>query len=380
MRNETEPAKNGAVEIITASRFFDGAVLRGPTAITLRNGLIQSMEEHDGPCEHSLLSPGFLDIQMNGFGSVSCAGSAAGVTASDMAALDSMLLAKGTTRWLATLVTDDLSRVVSRADAVRAASTGAPGCLGVHLEGPFLGSRLGAHDRARVRPPDISFALSPPAGTLLVTTGAEDSEAPAFIRGLASRGVVVSLGHTAPDRGRWDACVRAGASMVTHLFNAMPQVHHRDDSITLMALVDDRVHLGLIADLVHVSADAVRLAFAAAPGRVCLVSDSVAWNDAGSRRRGIELRDGAPRLPDGTLAGSSTALGGCVRNVVNSCGVELAAALGAATVIPARILGMHDMVTPAPGREANLIALDDSLCVTAAWRGLQSVRDLAPLS
>ena len=367
-------------EVITASRFFDGSVLRGPTAVTVHKGLVESIEDHGGPCEHYLLSPGFLDLQMNGFDAVSCAGSGAGITAAELAELDSMLLARGTTRWLATLVTDDLGRVVSRTDSVRAAASGAPGCLGVHLEGPFLGSKLGAHDRDRVLPPDTAFAHSPPAGTLLVTTGAESTEAPAFIRELAGRGVVVSLGHTAPSREQWDQCVRAGASMVTHLFNAMSPVHHRDDSMALMALVDDRINFGLIADLVHVSADAVRLAFSAAPGRVCMVSDSVAWNDPGSQRRGIELSDGAPRLPDGTLAGSSTALGECVRNVVNVCGVDLATALGAATLLPARILGMHDSVIPAPRREANLIALDESLCVTAAWRGLQSVRDLAPLS
>lgn len=368
------------LEVVTTSRLFDGTSIRGGTAVTLRHGVIESIDGHDGPWDHHIVSPGFLDLQMNGYDTVNCAGTGPGIDRDSLAALDSTLFGRGTTKWFATLVTDDLDRVVSRTAAIEDSRDSAPGCVGVHLEGPFLGSRLGAHNPSRVLPPDQRFAHAPPSGTRMVTTGAEHPDSPGFIRELVGNAIVVSLGHTAPDRGQWDECVRSGASMVTHLFNAMPGVHHREDTMALLALVDERVRFGLIADLVHVSRDALALAFAAAPDRACLVSDSVAWNDTASQRAGIRLRDGAPRLPDGTLAGSSTTLAECVRNVVRHCGVDLAVALRAATVVPAGIVGMTDDVVPSPGRVANLVALDESLCVTAAWRALQSVRDLAPLS
>lgn len=212
-----------------------------------------------------------------------------------------------------------------------------------------------------------------------MTVGAEHPDAPALVALLRTLGVAVSLGHTAPDEAQWEAALSAGATMVTHLFNAMPGVHHRDFAMALRALVDTRVSLGLIADLVHVSPDAVRMVFAAAPGRACLVSDSVAWNDTWSRSRGVSVRDGAPRLPDGTLAGSGTCLAECVRNVVSICGVDLETALRAATVNPGRVIGTDAARGATVGNEVSLVALDGDLHVTAAWRGLQSVRGLTTL-
>ena len=151
----------------------------------------------------------------------------------------------------------------------------------------------------------------------------------------------------------------------------MSGVHHRDDGVALSALTNDAVVGGLIADLVHVSPDAVSLAFKA-KGRdsIALVSDSVAWNSEWAKRRGVILRDGSPRLPDGTLAGSSTPLAECVRRTIVGCGVSVSDALRAATSTPARVLGYPQIGTVAIGHSASLVCFDESLHVSQTHRRL----------
>jgi len=361
----------------TARRFFDGRELRDGHRFVVVDGVLESVEPHDGPWDHEIVSPGFVDLQMNGFDDVSCAD----LDPARMARLDSLLLERGTTRWLATVVTDTRERLHRRSVAIRDLMGDTNGCLGIHMEGPFLGSRHGAHDSSRIATPDLEWSarLVTDTALRLMTIGAEHSDSPALVALLRSLGVSVSLGHTAPAEEQWEAAVSAGATMVTHLFNAMSGVQHRGFGMALRALVDTRVSLGLIADLVHVSADAVSMVFSAAAERTCLVSDSVAWTDEWSRSKGVTVRDGAPRLPDGTLAGSSTSLAECVRNSVRTCGVDLTAALRAATTNPARVIGFDATHGATAGNEVDLVALDADLHLVAAWRGLQSVRGLSTL-
>lgn len=359
--------------LLTAEHFFDGTALHGSTRLRLDNGRLAAIEPWAGPCDHFLLSPGLVDLQMNGWGSVD----ASSLDEQGIAALDDSLLSLGTTQWLATLVTDQLDHLRHRVDTVHSLLPVAPGCLGVHLEGPFLGSRHGAHDTRKVIGPDTDWLAALPPVVRLVTMGGEHPGVPDAIRLLRAQGTVVSLGHTAPNADQWDAAVAAGAGMVTHLFNAMSGVHHREYSMALSALVDDRVMCGLICDLEHVSADAVRLAFRAAGERICLVSDSVAWASDPAGRRGVALAGRAPRLRDGTLAGSATPLAGCVRRAVVDCGVDLATALRAATSRPASVLGLDGPGRASVGDSLNLVAFDADLRVVNVWRRLQSVRGLS---
>lgn len=369
----------------SARRFFDGHELRGGHRFTVVDGVLCSVEPYDGSWDHEIVSPGFIDLQMNGFDDISCAD----LDPLRIARLDALLLERGTTHWLATVVTDTKDRLLSRSAAVGGLMDGSLGCLGIHMEGPFLGSRHGAHDTSRVAEPDSEWAAQLVRATemadgggsalRLMTVGAEHPKSPSLIADLRSLGVAVSLGHTSPDEDAWDRAVSAGASMVTHLFNAMSGVQHRGFAMALRALVDRRVSIGLIADLVHVSPDIVTLAFAAAADRVCLVSDSVAWKEERSRSRGVTVRDGAPRLPDGTLAGSGACMADCVRNAVLHCGTDLGSTLRAATTIPGRVIGHDASLGATVGHEVSLVALDPDLHVAAAWRGLQSTRGLTTL-
>lgn len=356
----------------TAEKFFDGEDLHHSTRITIDDGIVTSIEPFSGTPEFPLLSPGFIDVQMNGFRAVDVSLA----SHQDFARLDRELLACGTTSWLATIVTaplDRLSRSLQQLDGY--VSEKSTGCLGVHIEGPFLGNAPGAHNPAWIIPFDSEWLATLPSTVRLMTVAPEQSNAVSFISQLSSAGIVVSLGHTRASFAEFDNAVGAGASMATHLFNGMSGVHHRDDGVALFALNDSRVIAGLIADLSHVSPQAVRLAFAAkGPSGICLVSDSVAWESEWAQRRGVQLRDGAPRLADGTLAGSSTPLAQCVQRVVQECGVPLVDALTAATATPARLLGYPQLGRVVIGQRADLVLFDEQLSVVEAHRGLVSIR------
>lgn len=354
--------------IITTGVFFDGHRLHGPTSITLQDGVVGSIDPFTGVPDHHIICPGFVDLQMNGFAAVDCADAGQ----ESLLRLDSVLAEAGTTSYLATLITDDTARISRRIDRIN--SAGAPGCIGVHLEGPFLGSATGAHPRSKIVAPDLAWLDSLPSSVRLVTLGIEHGLSVDAVSLLVRRGVTVSVGHTRPTRDQWNAAVSAGATMVTHLFNAMSGVHHRDFALALTAMLDDRVVAGLIADGRHVQQEAVTLAFRAKPDGVCLVSDSVAWESRWAKDAGVTLVDGVPVLGDGTLAGSATPLGGCVRHAVSGCGVDLATALRAATSLPASLIGRSDIGVISRGSACDMVALDTSLGVVRTWRRLQSPR------
>lgn len=359
--------------VLTCQNFFDGFFLHGPRKITVDNGVVVRVETYEGRADHHLISPGLVDIQMNGFGSIDVSRA----TAVELASLGDELALLGTTSWLGTITTaplEVLSRSISSLH--EAFSTGKiTGFAGIHVEGPFLGKAPGAHRPDWIIPFDEDWCSRLPKSIRLMTVAAEQTDASDAIRRLTQRGITVSVGHSRPTDAQWKQARNAGATVVTHLFNGMSGVHHRDAGLALNALIDDGVFAGLIADMVHVSSEAVSLAFKAKGGsRVCLVSDSVAWQSEWALKRDISVKDGAPRLPDGTLAGSSTPLAECVRLAVTEAGVPLPEALCAATSSPASAVGLTDVGQIQEGEPADLIAFDQSLHVVRTWSRLVSIR------
>jgi N-acetylglucosamine-6-phosphate deacetylase len=359
--------------VITCQHFFDGEVLHGAREITFANGVLVSIEPFSGVAQHHLISPGFVDIQMNGFEQWDVARG----SPEDLNSLGIRLQELGTTTWLGTITTaplTSLSRSIGTIDEA-IESNRAPGCAGIHIEGPFLGGALGAHNPAWIIPLDEDWIGQLPSSVRLVTLAAEQRNVASSISLLRKMNVAVSIGHSKPNSEDWQICRDAGAHIVTHLFNGMSGVHHRDDGLALFALNDEDVFAGLIGDLVHVSPQAVVLAFTVkGDGRICLVSDSVAWSSQWAHKREIQIRDGSPRLPDGTLAGSSTPLATCVQRVVQDAGVPLEQALRAATSAPADAVGLSDVGRISIGQPADLVALDDSLHVAETWSRLVSLR------
>lgn len=358
---------------LTCQSFFDGSILHGARLITLDEGVVTRIEPYDGVPDHHLISPGLVDIQMNGFGTVDVSRA----SETELQELGRKLSALGTTSWLGTITTaplEILSQSIEKLDEAFSTQHIA-GFVGIHVEGPFLGSAPGAHRPDWIIPFNEEWCSRLPSSIRLMTVAAEQSEAPVAIRRLGHQGITISIGHSRPTDAQWNMAREAGATLVTHLFNGMSGVHHREEGLALNALIDDGVFAGVIADMVHVSPRAVALAFKAkGPSRVCLVSDSVAWMSEWAMKRSIVVKDGAPRLPNGTLAGSSTPLAECVRLTVSEAGVPLRDALCAATSSPATAIGLSDVGHIREGEKADLIAWDESLHVVSTWSRLVSIR------
>jgi N-acetylglucosamine-6-phosphate deacetylase len=251
--------------------------------------------------------------------------------------------------------------------------------LGVHLEGPFLSEqRRGAHDPAWLcdpTPADVRALLDAGADLLrLVTLAPERDGALEAVRALVSAGVLVSIGHSDATAAQVAAAADAGARTVTHLFNAQRPLLHREPGVVGQALDDGRLTSGLILDLHHVSAQAARIAFAAAPGRIALVTDAAAPAGMPPGRYAlggapVVLEEGSPPLrDDGTIAGSALRLDDAVANAVR-LGIDLATAVAAASTVPADLLGRTDLGRIGVGATADLVWLGDDLRTRATWVG-----------
>jgi N-acetylglucosamine-6-phosphate deacetylase len=322
-----------------------------------------------GPTPQRTLVPGFVDLQVNGIDDVD-------VATADTAGwqrLDHLLIAQGTTTWCPTLVTAPMPAYPDRLAAVveAAARPGVrPHIAGVHLEGPFLGGRPGAHPTQHLQPIDRAWLDGLDPAPAVLTLAPELDGAADAVTALAARGTLVAMGHSSAGLDDVDACTQAGARLVTHLFNGMAALDHRQPGLLAAALADPRLVPSLIADLVHVHPVVLKAAMhAKGPGGWILVTDAVGWRGPSLRVAGHEVRmtGGAPRLADGTLAGSALTMAQAVRNVVQHCDVPLAEAVRAASTTPADLLGLADRGRLADGAVADIVALSPDLEVEQVW-------------
>ncbi|WP_150461869.1 N-acetylglucosamine-6-phosphate deacetylase [Nesterenkonia ebinurensis] len=298
------------------------------------------------------MTPGYIDLHSHG---------AAGWAYDDAstAQLSQALAvhrAHGTTGTLLSLVSAPVEQLAQRLQELRGLLpdiTRSSGVTvhGVHLEGPFLtASRCGAHDPRMLcapTPEAVDTLLEAGEGVLRqVTLAPERPGAAEAIRRFTEAGVTVAVGHTEADYGTAAAAFDLGAALLTHAFNAMPGLGHRDPGPVGAALARDHVALELIADGVHVHPVMIRAMFSTAPGRIVLVSDSMSATGLGDgeyRLGGlpVEVRNAVPLLAGTqTLAGSTLTMDRAVEVAV-SAGVSRTQAVEAASVVPSRLLGLN---------------------------------------
>jgi N-acetylglucosamine-6-phosphate deacetylase len=347
------------VTTLTASTVITPDAVLSPGAVSIDGGRIVDVRAGGTNPLDVTLVPGFVDVQVNGIGDVNVADA----TGADWDYLDARLLAQGVTAWCPTLVTSPLDSYAAPLASMAAAQArdghGRPAILGAHLEGPFLGGAPGAHRVEYLRPFDRGWIDALPPVVRLVTLAPELDGAVEVIAALVARGVLVSIGHSTATYEQAGAAADAGARLVTHCFNGMGPLHHRQPGLLGAALTDDRLCTGLIADLVHCHPAAIRLAFKAkGAGRVVMVTDSVAW-------RG-NVTD-APRLGDGTLAGSVLAMDVAIANAVRYAGVALEDAVRAASTTPADVIGEADRGRIESDTRADLVALDAHNRAVTTW-------------
>lgn len=377
---------------LLAPRIFDGEAWHQDAAVVIEGERVAAIVPRgDVPAgiavetiETGFIAPGFIDLQVNGGGGVMLN------DRRDAEAIGTICAAHaqfGTTALLATLITDTPAITAEALEAgAQAARQKVQGFLGLHIEGPHLAvSRKGAHDPQLIRPmqeSDLAKLVAARARVpVLLTTVATESVTPAQIRRLAEAGLIVSLGHCDAEYGEVVAAAEAGASMATHLFNAMSQIKNREPGLAGTAIALGGLSAGLVADGIHVDATTIDIALRAKrqPGRIFLVTDAMATIGTDMRQftlngRVIKRENGRLTLEDGTLAGADLDMISAVRFMHEKIGVELGEALRMASLYPAQAVGVERHYGRL-GREsrADMVVLSDELAIASVWIGGSAV-------
>jgi N-acetylglucosamine-6-phosphate deacetylase len=375
-----------AVKAIFARRMFTGTEMLSDRFVCISDGRIAAIEETRPAAtpvlslaEDVVLSPGFVDLQVNGGGGVlfnDCM---------DVDALARMAAAHrrwGTTSILPTVISGSREQLRTAMRTVAAAiGDGMPGIVGLHLEGPFLNpERRGIHPAASIiamSEADLDLLCEPFPGVLLITL-APEMVPPGAIERLVEAGRIVFAGHTQAGFVQCEAALDQGLSGFTHLFNAMSQLTVREPGAVGAALTDGRAYAGIILDGLHVHPATARIALASiGPEQLFMVSDAMATAGSDITEfefdfRRIRLVNGKLTDDAGTLAGAHLTIAEAVGNSLKLLGCELADALRMATSTPATCIGQpigHIKV----GYRANLVALDAKLRPVHVWTGGKQV-------
>jgi N-acetylglucosamine-6-phosphate deacetylase len=370
--------------VFFGARLFDGERMIDDSAAIVDDGAIVAIVPYaQRPAgveavdlAGGVLAPGLIDWQVNGGGGVLFNDTP---TVEGIAAIVAAHRGDGTTSLLPTVITDAPKKLEAALAAAAEAQRSVAGALGIHVEGPFIDSRRkGAHPAAFIRSmtqQDADRLIAAKAGVMVVTL-APASVSNDLIARLSKSGIVVSIGHSDATAEEAKAAFAAGARAVTHLYNAMSQLGHRQPGLVGAALAEPDIVCGLIADGHHVHETAARAAFRAKGAQgLALISDAMPPAAGGAKTFRLEGRlvtqfGTKLTLEDGTLAGAAITLMDAVRYANRTLGIALADALTMATSTPARLLGLsHRIGSLRRGCRADFVHLSDDLVVRGTWTG-----------
>ncbi|XP_076621567.1 N-acetylglucosamine-6-phosphate deacetylase [Colletes latitarsis] len=337
-------------------------------------------------CDGALISPGYIDLQINGGFGVDFTHNVDNVQ-EGINKVAKKLLEFGVTSFCPTLVTSPnetyykvLSKIKKRNGGLHGATI-----LGIHLEGPFINpSKKGAHPECYIKQFEKGFeTLIDTYGSLenvcLITLAPELPNAQTVIAELCKRNIKVSLGHSIANLHEGEEAVKSGASFITHLFNAMLPFHHRDPGLVGLLTSDKipagrTIHYGIIADGIHTHPAALRIAHRTHPKGLVLVTDAISalGLEEGVHQLGqlkIEMRMGSAYIAGtNTLCGSTAEMSKCVRRFKEATDCSVVEALEAATLHPARTLGIENNKGVLNyGADADFVMLNNSLELLSTW-------------
>lgn len=335
--------------------------------VTVEDGVITTVTRHDTeiPAEAAYLIPGLVDLHVHGNSGYDFSdGDAAG-----NAAMLRFLAQNGTLTCCPTTMALPENTLADACRAILAARVpfGAR-VAGIHLEGPFFHpAKKGAQPECNLRQPDAAMVLrlqEAAKGTVRILSFAPELPGSVALIDTLKNRMVLSAAHTTADYDTAAAAIAAGVTHVTHLFNAMPPLLHRDPGLIGAAAEAPQVNAELICDGIHVHPAMVRAAFALfGADRICLISDamSACGMPDGTYTLGgqqVQVTAGRATLADGTLAGSASTLLFCLQQVIRF-GIPAADAVKAATYNPAKVLGLEGEIgSVAPGHRADLLLCD----------------------
>ncbi|MCM2502641.1 N-acetylglucosamine-6-phosphate deacetylase [Aureimonas altamirensis] len=365
---------------------FDGKVRRSGHALLVDGESVRDiLPQADVPGDArlmdlpgGLLAPGFIDVQVNGGGGVLLNEQP---TIAGIRAICEAHARFGSTALMPTVITDRPEITYAAIEAVGAAiAEGVSGCIGIHVEGPFLSrARKGAHDPALIRTlseEDLERILATTVRPMILTVATE-SVTPRQISILAANGITVSIGHSDATFEDAKRAFAAGARGVTHLYNAMSQLGHRSPGLVGAALDTPDVWCGVIADGHHVHPAAIGIALRAkrGEGKIMAITDAMPTVGVDAsvfelNGRTVRRSQGRLTLDDGTLAGSDLTMIGAVQYLAGTVGVPLEEALRMASSYPAAFLGLEgERGALAPGFRADMVWIDDALNLRGVWIG-----------
>jgi len=361
--------------IIKNCKFFEEGKLLQQQQVAIENGFITKLGA-DVPEDRTVidgkgnyLASAFIELQIYGSGGNLFS---AYPTADTLRQMDLDLAGKGTTSFMACVATNSMEIVYQCIDAAKAYRDEAQGFLGLHLEGPYLNpKRLGAHVPEYVRKAsldEVKKLLEYAEGTVKIMTIAAELQDDEVIRYLLDQDVILSLGHSDATFEEATAAYNKGVSTTTHLFNAMPSIHHRSPNLPVAVFNHPTAMASIIADGNHVDFEMIKMSYQLMKERLFLITDAVTECHIGPYQH---QRSGDKFItPNGTLSGSSITMLDAVKNCVEHCGIPLVEALNMASLHPAKVLGKSDLFGKiSAGYRADLLLLDDNLNLQKVFVG-----------
>lgn len=350
---------------IAPERLFDGEHLHDDTGVRIEGGVVAEIGPAPATARRipGTITPGYVDLQVNGGGGVLLNSSP---TPEGMAAIAAAHRRFGTVAIMQTLITD-APEIMERAVDATLAARGAEGILGLHIEGPHIAlARKGTHAPQFIRPLDEATIAAVrrlrDGGVPVMITLAPEAVAPGQIAALRAMGAVVSLGHTDASYEAANAALAEGANCFTHLFNAMSPLQHRAPGVVGAAL-NSLVPSGIICDGVHVADDLVALAIRArrAPDLMFLVSDAMPTVGGPDHFRlydmDLQVRDGRLVNTEGALAGAHITMAQSVARLITRIGIAPEVALRMAVTVPAQVMDAPELATILERRVEDILTL-----------------------
>lgn len=325
-------------------------------------------------CQGCYLSPGLIDLQLYGAGGFIFS---EGFSASNFMTIDQLHLRAGTTRYLMTVPTSKHENILKAIAVTKQILTqNNTGCLGLHLEGPWLNpAQRGGHDPAIIRRPDLGKLkeiLQAGKGVIKLLTIAPEQFLPEDLDWLLSTGIPIAAGHSNATAVEAKQFFDRGVRLSTHLYNAMSGMHHRSPGLTGATLLDDRIFATIVADGKHVDYSMIALAHRLKQNRLLLISDATffAMKEEKAIYHGQEITksEGAYYNPEGRLMGSDIALLQAVQNMVRYVQTPIPEAIKMASTYPALFLGDLAHGQLAAGKIADILLLDQELNLQRIFR------------
>lgn len=322
--------------------------------------------------EDCYVVPGFIDIHTHGAFGIDIMAATAG----DLDKLSLLYASRGVTGFLPTTITLPVVKIARALENIsEATENGTSGAriLGIHLEGPFINSKFkGSHPEEYILNPTVelmeAFIRKSNNHLKIVTLAPEVDGAMELVKHFRGRGIVFAAGHSALNSSSAASVFDSGITHISHLFNAMTGIHHREPGLVGAALDDDRITVELIADGIHVNPIVIRIALKSkSPADIALITDSTMAaglmdGDYFLGEQQVTVKNREARLASGVLSGSTLTMAEAVGNMVQKFGIPLEYALRMASETPSRIIGVNNTkggITE--GKDADIVLLDKDL-------------------